>query len=68
MPREREDYRPILEDILRFSEQRRLLSATEVAAYTGRDRRTVKKLYGIGAHGIPAPTLARLMAAQGCAR
>lgn len=62
MPREREDYRPILEDILRFSGQRRILTIQDVATYLGLDYRTVKRRYHIDRCGISAPTLAMKLA------
>lgn len=64
MPREFEDYRPILEDILEFSSGRRLLSAKDVAQYLGRCEKTVRKNYEIDAGGILAHVLARKLAGK----
>ena len=64
MPREFEDYRPILEDILKFSSGRRSLSAKDVAQYLGKCEKTVRRRYGIGAGGILAPVLARILARE----
>ena len=59
MPREKEAYRDILEDVLSYTEGRRLLSLSEVCRYLGRDRRSVQKKYDIQPGGITAPELAR---------
>lgn len=59
MPREPTAYRDNLEDILAFSGGKRLLSQKEVAVYLGRDRRYIKKVFGIERDGISAATLAR---------
>ena len=64
MSREFENYRPILEDILTFSNGRRNLSAKDVAAYLGRSESTVRRRYGVGAGGILAPVLARTLAKE----
>lgn len=57
--REKPGYRDVLEDILRWSDGKRLLTATEAAAYLGVDRRTAVKRFSITADGIAAPVLAR---------
>lgn len=62
MAREKKDYRVILEDILDFSGGRRILTAKDVARYTGLSYPTVKKRYGIGTDGVAAPTLAMALA------
>lgn len=62
MGREKETYRPMLADILSFTDGRRLLTAKEVGEYLGIDQRTAAKRYGIDAHGIAAPVLASLLA------
>lgn len=38
MAREREDYRPYMEDILAFTGGRRIMTAKEAMAYTGKSR------------------------------
>ncbi len=63
MPREREAYRDILEDMLRYFGEKRLLTAADVAKYLGIDRRTAVKRFGITTSGISAPALARKMSA-----
>ena len=62
MAREKEDYRPILEDILSYPEGRRLLSVKDVAGYLGICEKTAKARYGITKEGITAPALARRLA------
>lgn len=62
MSREKVDYRPILADILEWSNGRRLLSQGDVAAYLGISRYSIKRKYGIGAGGITAPSLAMILA------
>lgn len=59
MPREPVDYRANLEDILRYTDNRRLLNMTEVADYLGRSTRWVKTHLGVTKEGISAMTLAR---------
>ncbi len=61
MPRERAEYRDNLEALLAFFGDRRVVTVADVVRYTGRDRRTVKKLYDIQRDGITLPTLARRM-------
>ena len=56
--REKEGYRDVLADILEFTGGKRLLTASEAAAYCGIDRRTAIKRFGIK-DGIAAPVLAR---------
>lgn len=62
MPREPGAYRDNLEDILAFTEGRRLVTQKEVAKYLGRDVKTVRRVYGVDKNGISAPTLARKLA------
>ena len=38
MPRELEDFRPYMEDILQFTGGRRVMTAKEAMAYTGKSR------------------------------
>lgn len=38
MPREKQDYRPYLEDLLAFTNGRRIMTAKEAMAYTGKSR------------------------------
>lgn len=61
MPREREEYRDNLEALIAFFGDKHLVSMSDVARYTGCDRRTVQKLYNIKKGGITLPTLARRM-------
>lgn len=61
MPRELKEYRDNYAALLEFFGDKRLLSISDVARYTGCDRRTVRKLYSITAEGITIPTLARRM-------
>ena len=65
MSRERIGYRETLEDILSFSEGRRLLSQAEVRAYTGlKDNRSVRARYPIQKGYIAATTLAMCLSAD----
>jgi len=59
--REHEAYRDNLESLLEFFGNKRLLTASDVAEYCGRDRRFVKQLYDIPRTGITVNTLARKM-------
>ena len=59
--RESESYRDNYESLLAYFGNKRLLTASDVAQYTGRDRRFVKELYDIPRSGITVPTLARRM-------
>lgn len=63
MPREREAYRDILEDVLQYFGSKRLLTLADVSKYLGIDRRTAAKRFGITADGISAQALARKLAA-----
>lgn len=38
MPREKQDYRPYLEDLLAYTNGRRIMTAKEAMAYTGKSR------------------------------
>lgn len=60
MPKDIE-YRDNLEALLAFFGERRLVTAKDVARYTGRDKRFVSELYQIPSTGITLPTLARRM-------
>lgn len=59
MPREKEDFRAILADILEYTGGKRLLTIADVAAYLGIKPATAKKRYEITKDGIMAQTLAR---------
>lgn len=61
MPREKEDYRDNLEELLRFTGGRHIMTAKEVGAYCGIDQRTAARRYSISKTGIAVPTLARMM-------
>lgn len=63
MSREKAGYREILQDILEFSNGRRMLSIKEVSAYTGiADYRTIKKRFPFEDNYISVFVLARHMA------
>ena len=59
--KEMPEYRDNYESLLAFFGNKRLLTASDVAQYTGRDWRFVKNLYDIPKTGITIPTLARRM-------
>jgi len=61
MPRELPEYRDNYESLLAFFGNKRMLFPKDVAAYCGRDTRTVMKHYRFGKEGITIPTLARRM-------
>lgn len=61
MPRERQDYRDILEDILAFTGGKRMLCISDVVRYTGHSAKTVKKKWPEFKEGVTAPTLARAL-------
>lgn len=61
MPKEDAAYRDNLAELKEFFGSKRLVTAKDVADYTGRDKRTVVKLYQISPDGITLPTLARRM-------
>lgn len=61
MPRELREYRDNLEALIAFFGDKRVVTVTDVARYTGRDRRTVQRIYNIAKDGITLPTLARRM-------
>lgn len=63
MPKEPAAYRDNLEDILAYTNGRRLVTQKEVAEYLGRNVKTVRRVYGVGKDGISAPTLARMLSA-----
>lgn len=59
MSRERPGFRENLQDILEFSNGRRMLTVAEVKAYTGlTDYRTIKRRFPFRDNYISAPTLA----------
>ena len=59
MPREKQNYRETLADILEFTGGKRLLSVKEVKAYTGfADERSLKRRYPFQNGYISAVTLA----------
>ncbi len=55
------EYRDNLAELKEFFGERRLVTAKDVARYTGRDKRFVSELYQIPSTGITLPTLARRM-------
>jgi len=57
--REKQTYRDELENILRFTEGRQLLSISDVENYLGRSYRFVKEHFGVTKAGITAVQLAR---------
>ncbi len=62
MARELESYRDNVEDLLRFFDDRRLLSVTDVARYLCISRDRARRQFGVTADGITIPTLARKLA------
>lgn len=65
MSRESETYRDNLEQLTEFFGGKRVLSLSDVVRYTGRDRRTVKRLYQVvPSSGITTATLARRMSRE----
>lgn len=62
--REAENYRPILAELLQAKEGR-MWTQADVALYIGKDRKTVKRRFGIGRHGIEVHELARRLANNG---
>lgn len=62
MPREPENYRPYLEDILTYTGGRRVLTAKEAMEYTGKSRHWLNNR-GLNTH-IGAIQLAKVMAAM----
>ena len=61
MPRELEDFRPYMEDILQFTGGRRVMTAKEAMAYTGKSRHWLNDR-GLNCH-IGVVQLARVMCA-----
>lgn len=59
MPKEKDDYREILADILEFTNGKRLLSIRDVARYLSITPDTAAKRYGVTKNGIMAQSLAR---------
>lgn len=62
MPRELESYRDIIEDVLKFTGGKRLLTTKDVAAYLGICYNTARSRFGITKDGITAQSLARKLA------
>lgn len=62
MGRELESYRDILEDILKYTGGKRLLTTEEVCRYLGICYKTAKKRFTMTRDGISAPALARKLA------
>lgn len=62
MARELESYRDILEDLLQYTNGRRLLTIDEVCGYLGICYKTAKKRFDVTRDGISAPALARKLA------
>lgn len=61
MPRENDAYRDHLEEIKKHFVAKRVLSISDVARYTGLDRKTVVRRYGITKNGVSVEKLARLL-------
>ena len=59
MPREHEEYRDNLADLIKFFEGKRLITGVEAAKYLGVTPKTARKRYGITADGITLASLAR---------
>lgn len=59
--READNYRTVLADLLQAKDGR-IWTQSEVALYTGRDRKTIKRRFGIGRAGIEVHELARRLA------
>ena len=47
MPREKETFRLELEEILKFTGGRRVLTVTDVSNYTGQSRRVCRERYNV---------------------
>lgn len=63
MPREKPAFRDNLEDILRFTEGKRVMNIAAVRKYTGLvDARTIKRRFPFNGNIISAVTLARCLA------
>jgi hypothetical protein len=64
MPRERENYRDELEQIIKYFRGKRVLTVSDVSRYIGRDGRWCKKTFDINPkNGITAVALAKKMSA-----
>lgn len=62
MSREKENYRDELEQLIGFFPDKRVLSVSDVARYTGRDPRWCKRVYGIDpGQGITVVGLAKIL-------
>lgn len=60
MPREKENYRDEMEQLLIFFGEKRVLTSADVSRYTGRTPQWCRKTYGIEPHkGITVVGLAR---------
>lgn len=64
MPREPEMYRRTLEDILAFTEGKRMLNISQVARYVGHRREWVTEHLGVTADGITAMALAQKLSKE----
>ena len=62
MAREKEAYRPILEDILSYSQGKRLLNVSDVSKYTGKSRQWCYKHVPFKDGLVHAADLARFFA------
>lgn len=63
MPREKETFRLELEEILKFTGGRRVLTVTDVSNYTGQSWRVCRERYNVsGKEGISAVALAKMLA------
>jgi len=58
------EYRLVLEDLLAYTNGKRLLTARLVAEYLGINIKTARKRYGIGSNGIHAVELARALSGR----
>ena len=58
------EYRLVLEDLLAYTNGKRLLTARLVAEYLGINVKTARKRYGIGSNGIHAVELARALSGK----
>ena len=61
MPREKENYRDTLMDILEFTGGKRILNVSEVMRFTGATRTVVTRRYTFKTYLIEAERLAREM-------
>lgn len=61
MPREKELYRDYVERLDERFPDREHLSQKDCVEFLGKDKRTIKKYYGVGRDGISKLKLARLL-------